>query len=139
MKKISLFIMAILAFAGCSKLEVNKENILGTWVDDYSAYPYYAPEGGETYTFNADGTVDIHYYDVFAGDHDVQRTYTVGAVEGTSGMENDVLLLDPHMSDYSGDGFKIVKLTKTEMEWQRLGTTFQKGTVGSDFKHFRRK
>ena len=131
--------MAILAFAGCSKLEVNKENILGTWVDDYSAYPYYAPEGGETYTFNADGTVDVHYYDVFAGDHDVQRTYTVGAVEGTSGMENGVLLLDPHMSDYSGDGFKIVKLTKTEMEWQRLGTTFQKGTVGSDFKHFRRK
>ena len=139
MKKISLLIAAILAFAGCSKLEVNQANILGTWVDDYSAYPYYAPEGGETYTFNADGTVDVHYYDVFAGDHDVQRTYTVGAVEGTSGMENDVLLLDPHMSDYSGDGFKIVKLTKTEMEWQRLGTTFQKGTVGSDFKHFRRK
>ena len=139
MKKISLFIMAILTFAGCSKIEVNKENILGTWVDDYSAYPYYAPEGGEKYTFNADGTVDIHYYDVFAGDHDVQRTYTVGAVEGTSGMENNVLLLDPHMSDYSGDGFKIVKLTKTEMEWQRLGTTFQKGTVGSDFKHFVRK
>ena len=139
MKKISLFIMAILTFAGCSKIEVNKENIRGTWVDDYSAYPYYAPEGGETYTFNADGTVDIHYYDVFAGDHDVQRTYTVGAIEGTSGMENNVLLLDPHMSDYSGDGFKIVKLTKTEMEWQRLGTTFQKGTVGSDFKHFGRK
>ena len=139
MKKISLFIMAILVFAGCSKLEVNQANIIGTWVDDYSAYPYYAPEGGETYTFNADGTVDVHYYDVFAGDHDVQRTYIVGPVEGTSGMENDVLLLDPHMSDYSGDGFKIVKLTKNEMEWQRLGTTFQKGTVGSDFKHFRRK
>ena len=139
MKKISLLIVAILAFAGCSKLEVNQANIIGTWVDDYSAYPYYAPEGGETYTFNADGTVDVHYYDAFAGDHDVQRTYIVGPGEGTSGMENDVLLLDPHMSDYSGDGFKIVKLTKTEMEWQRLGTTFQKGTVGSDFKHFVRK
>ena len=139
MKKISLLIVAILAFAGCSKLEVNQANIIGTWVDDYSAYPYYAPEGGETYTFNADGTVDVHYYDACAGDHDVQRTYIVGPVEGTSGMENGGLLLDPHMSDYSGDGFKIVKLTKTEMEWQRLGTTFQKGTVGSDFKHFVRK
>lgn len=139
MKKISLLIAAILSFAGCSKLEVNEANILGTWVDDYSAYPYYAPEGGETYTFNADGTVDVHYYDVFAGDHDVQRTYSVGTIETTSGMENDILLLDPHMSDYSGEGFKIVKLTKNEMEWQRLGTTFQKGTVGSDFKHFRRK
>ena len=139
MKKISLFIMAILVFAGCSTLEVNKDNILGTWVDDYSAYPYYAPEGGETYTFNADGTVDVHYYDVFAGDHDVQRTYTVWSLETPSGIENDVLSFNPQMSDLSGDNFKIVKLTKTEMEWQRLGTTFQKGTVGSDFKHFVRK
>lgn len=139
MKKISLFITAILVFAGCSKLEVNKENILGTWVDDYSAYPYYAPEGGETYTFNADGTVDVHYYDVFAGDHDVQKSYTVWSLETPSGMENDVLSFNPQMSDLSGEDFKMVKLTKTEMEWQRLGTTFQKGTVGSDFKHFRRK
>ena len=46
---------------------------------------------------------------------------------------------DPQMSDFSGEDFKIVKLTKNEMEWQRLGTTFQKGTVGSDFKHFVRK
>ena len=139
MKKISLLIVAILAFAGCSKLEVNQANILGTWVDDYSAYPYYAPEGDETYTFNADGTVDIHYYDVFAGDHDVQKTYTVWSLETPSGIENDVLSFNPQMSDLSGDNFKIVKLTKTEMEWQRLGTTFQKGTVGSDFKHFVRK
>ena len=138
MKKISLFIMAILAFAGCSKLEVNKENILGTWVDDYSAYPYYAPEGGETYIFNANGTVDVHYYDVFAGDYDVQKTYTVWSLGTLSGMEDGVLSFNPEMSDFSGEDFKIVKLTKNEMEWQRLGTTFQKGTVGSDFKHFRR-
>ncbi len=139
MKKISLFVVAILAFAGCSKLEVNEENILGTWVDDYSAYPYYAPEGGETYTFNANGTVDIHYYDVFAGDHDVQKTYHIGPLVTPSGEEKDVLMLNMFMSDFSGEDFKIVKLTKNEMEWQRLGTTFQKGTVGSDFKHFVRK
>ena len=139
MKKISLLIAAILAFSGCSKLEVNEVNILGTWVDDYSAYPYYAPEGGETYTFKADGKVDIHFYDAFAGEHDVQRTYTVGALGTPAGMENDVLSFDPYMPDFSGESFKIVKLTKNEMEWQRLGTTFQKGTVGSDFKHFVRK
>lgn len=139
MKKISLLIAAILAFSGCSKLEVNEVNILGTWVDDYSAYPYYAPEGGETYTFKADGKVDIHFYDVFAGEHDVQRIYVVGDMGTTSGIENDVLSFDSYMSDFSGESFKIVKLTKDEMEWQRLGTTFQKGTVGSDFKHFVRK
>lgn len=139
MKKMSLLIAAILAFAGCSKLEVNEANILGTWVDDYSAYPYYAPEGGETYTFHPNNTVDIHYYDVFAGEHDVQKTYCVGPLVTFSGEEKDVLSFDPQMSDFSGENFKIVKLTKNEMEWQRLGTTFQKGTVGSDFKHFVRK
>lgn len=139
MKKISLLVLAILSIAGCSKLDVNEVNILGTWVDDYSAYPYYAPEGSETYTFNANGTVDIHFYDVFAGDHDVKRTFTVGTVVSSSGEEKDMLTFNPHMSDYSGESFRIVKLTKKEMEWQRLGTTFQKGTVGSDFKHFVRK
>lgn len=145
MKRINLFIttiaLALFTFTSCDKdeLEISKENVLGQWEEDYSDYPYYATEGGVTYTFNANGMVDIHFYDVFAGDHDVQRTYSVGTIETTSGMENDILLLDPHMSDYSGEGFKIVKLTKTEMEWQRLGTTFQKGTVGSDFKHLIRK
>lgn len=145
MKLIKSFIatiaLALFAFTSCDKdeLEISKENVLGQWEEDYSNYPYYASEGGVTYTFNSNGTVDVHYYDVFAGDHDVQRTYSVGTIETTSGMENDILLLDPHMSDYSGEGFKIVKLTKTEMEWQRLGTTFQKGTVGSDFKHLIRK
>ena len=139
MKKIVLFVLAIFSLAGCSKLEVNEANILGTWVDDYSAYPYYAPEGGETYSFNSNGTVDIHFYDAFAGEHDVRRMYTVWSLGTPSGIENDVLSFDPHMSDLSGEDFKIVKLTKNEMEWQRLGTTFQKGTVGSDFKHFIRK
>lgn len=57
----------------------------------------------------------------------------------TSGEEKDVMTFNPQMSDYSGESFNIVKLTKNEMEWQRLGTTFQKGTVGSDFKHLIRK
>ena len=73
MNKISLLIVVIFALAGCSKLEVNETNILGIWMDDYSDYPYYAPEGSETYTFKADGKADIHFYYVFAGEHDVRR------------------------------------------------------------------
>lgn len=108
-------------------MEITQENIIGTWADEYSDYPYFATEGGVTYTFKADGTVDIHYYDVFAGSHDETKIYLI---------ENDELWLNPNMSDLSGDAFKIIKLTKTEMEWQRVGTTFSKGTVGSDFQHF---
>ena len=136
MKKILLFIISILAFVGCSKLYVNEANILGTWADDYSAYPYYAPEGGETYIFKADGTLDIHFYDVFAGDHDTATKYqiTYNENDGTS-------IISFPSSEYTMDiqAFAVTKLTKKEMEWQRLGTTFQEGTVGSDFKHFVRK
>lgn len=131
MKKL-LFAITLLIplLTGCSKLEINQDNIIGTWSDEYSDYPYYAPEGGVTYTFKADGTVDIHFYDVFAGEKDVQKTYMI---------ENGELYLNPIMSDLSGDAFKIVKLTKDEMEWQRIGTSFSKGTVGSDFQHFVKK
>lgn len=131
MKKL-LFAITLLIplLTGCSKLEINQDNIIGTWSDEYSDYPYYAPEGGVTYTFKADGTVDIHFYDVFAGEKDVQKTYMI---------ENGELYLNPIMSDLSGDTFKIVKLTKDEMEWQRIGTSFSKGTVGSDFQHFVKK
>lgn len=131
MKKL-LFAITLLIplLTGCSKLEINQDNIIGTWSDEYSDYPYYAPEGGVTYTFKADGTVDIYFYDVFAGEKDVQKTYMI---------ENGELYLNPIMSDLSGDAFKIVKLTKDEMEWQRIGTSFSKGTVGSDFQHFVKK
>ncbi len=138
---IAVVLFAGVTFSSCDKddIEINEQNIIGTWVEEYSDYPYYAPDGGLTWTFSTDGYAYIHIYDVFAGDHDVQQTYIVGSMMTTSGEEKDILTLNPHMSDYSGEAFKIVKLTKNEMEWQRLGTTFQKGTVGSDFRHFIRK
>lgn len=136
MKKISLVIMAILAFAGCTKLEINENNILGTWVDDYSAYPYYCPEGGETYTFKADGTLDIHFYDVFAGEQNTATRFQITQDEKDG---PSIILFSSSEFTMDVQSFVVTKLTKKEMEWQRLGTTFQEGTVGSDFKHFVRK
>ena len=129
MKKASLILLVACALCGCEKLEVETADILGTWVDDYSAYPSYAPEGGEMYTFKDDGHVEIHYYDAFAGDHDVTTTYSVGD-------SDNVIFIDYPNVDESFKSYKIINLTDGEMEWQRLGTTFQNGTVGSDFKHF---
>ncbi len=126
-KTLLVFMFVASVFSSCNKLEINEGNILGTWYEDYSDYPYYAPDGGVICTFRADGKVDIHFYDVFAGDSDVRKTYLIS---------NNELWLNPEMSDFSGEQYRIVKLTKAEMEWQRVGTTFSKGTVGSDFKHF---
>lgn len=131
-------IIAVTVFSSCSKdddgVEVNKANILGEWVEDYSDYSYFAPEGYSTYTFKDNGKVDIHIYDVFAGEKDITKTFIVGGEFG-----ENVLVLNPEMSDYTGEAYNIVKLTKSEMEWQMVGTTFQKGSVGGEFKHFIRR
>lgn len=128
--------LSLFAFTACDDdLDVSRENVTGQWIEEYSDYPYFMPDGYISYDFKADGKVDIHVYDVFDGEHDYQKSYTVGTMVTTSGKEKDVVTFNPSSSDYSGESYKIVKLTKDEMEWQRVGTTFQKGTVGSDYKH----
>jgi hypothetical protein len=128
MKKLALIILALLPLVGCSKLEVNETNIQGEWGETYEDYPYYASEGFVSWNFKPDGTVDIHVYDVFAGDSDTTKSYTIGV------FGDNVISLNIPNANYT-----ITKLTKKEMEWQMVGTTFQKGTVGSEFKHFTRK
>lgn len=124
--------ISLLLLASCDddELEVSDANILGSWVEDYSDYPYYISEGRLTWSFGNDGFAAIHIYDVFAGDYDNFKTYKIGL------LGKNVISLDNVTSDYSGEDYTIKKLTKNEMEWERVGTTFSKGTVGSDFRHF---
>lgn len=136
MKKLALLFVALLSVVNCSKLEVNEANILGEWTETYDDYPYYAEEGFLCWNFKSDGLVDIRVYDVFAGDHTNSTKYQITHDE----KDGSPIIFFP-TSEYTMDvlSFVITKLTKKEMEWQRLGTTFQEGTVGSDFKHFTRK
>ncbi|MCQ2138990.1 MAG: hypothetical protein MJZ09_01290 [Bacteroidales bacterium] len=136
MKKISLFIIAIFASAGCTKIDVNMASIAGEWVETYEDYPHYAEEGFVSWNFNTDGSVDIRFYDVFAGNHSTTTKYQISLNE-----KDGASIITFPSSEYTMDiqAFVVTKLTKIEMEWQRLGTTFQEGTVGSDFKHFVRK
>ena len=131
-----LFLASVsLLTASCSKMEVTQGNIIGSWAEAYEGYPYYAPDGFLDWTFNTNNTANIHVYDVFAGTNDYSRSFSV---------EKGRIILDPFES-LEGEGvsnleeqYNITKLTATEMEWQRVGTSFAKGTVGSDFKHFTR-
>lgn len=136
MKKIALITLSLLALAGCAKIEKDQADIIGEWTETYAEYPYYAEEGFVTWDFKADGNVDIHVYDVFAGD-----TYKTTVYELVHPGEGGSVIIRFPSGEYTTDvqGYVIKKLTKTEMEWQKVGTTFQKGTVGSDFKHFTRK
>ena len=51
MKKASLVLLVACALCGCEKLEVETADILGTWVEEHSDYPFYAPEGNVYWTF----------------------------------------------------------------------------------------
>lgn len=136
-KSLSLFLLAgvCLLAVSCSKMEVTQGNIIGTWAESYEGYPYYAADGFLGWTFNTNNTANIHVYDVFAGTKDYSRPFSV---------KNGKIILGPFesMEDEGVNNLEeqyiITKLTDTEMEWQREGTSFAKGTVGSDFKHFTR-
>jgi len=136
MKRLSILLVIISMFLSCSKVDINEQNILGTWNDDYSDYPYYMNEGYSSYSFGPDGKVSIHIYDVFAGDSYMIKSYILDY----DGQKNVIVLFD--QDENPSDTFhqyRITKLTKKEMEWQKVGTTFTPGTVGSEFKHFLRK
>ena len=56
-----------------------------------------------------------------------------------TGDNSIIITLNPDDSDDSNVSYVIVKLTSSEMAWQKVGTTYSEGTWGSDYRHFVRK
>ena len=138
MKKIALIAFSALSIlTGCSKteLEVSNESILGEWTETYENYPYFMQDGFVEWTFRPDSKVDIHVYDVFAGDSNVSRSFELKDEEG----QTVISIKTGEEESFSYPDYRITKLTRNEMEWQMVGTEFTPGTVGSDFRHFTRK
>ena len=143
MKKISLLITAILVLVGCSKLEIYEANLPGTWSESYDASKFafdgilrYTFDGGDTYmlyTSNPDGSsqnTTTGKYPLESEGKDIQQM---------TGDDSIIITLNPDDSDDSNVSYVIVKLTSSEMAWQKVGTTYSEGTWGSDYRHFVRK
>lgn len=129
-KRISLLIVAILALAGCSKLEVSEANILGTWGESYDSSKF-AFDGVLRYTFDEGKTYTLYTSNP---DGSSQNTVTGNYALGLTG--ENTITINPEKSDFSGVTYVIVKLTSKEMAWQKVGTTYSEGTWGSDYRHF---
>ena len=143
MKKISLLIVAILALAGCSKLEVYEANLPGAWSESYDASKFafdgilrYTFDGGDTYmlyTSNPDGS----------SQNTTTGKYTLESegkyIQKMTGDNSIIITINPDDSDDSNVSYVIVMLTSSEMAWQKVGTTYSEGTWGSDYRHFVRK
>jgi hypothetical protein len=51
-------------------------------------------------------------------------------------LEGEKLTLNPQMSDSSNVTYYIVLLNSKDMAWQREGSTYSQGAIGSDYRHF---
>ena len=129
MKRIGILLLAAVALLGCNKA-LTQANIEGSWSEQYDP-TVFAMDGSVTYTFDGDNSYQLHVYDALGGEsHDYSGTYAIDLID------KGTITINPAMSDYSNVCYTIVKLTSTEMAWQKEGTTYSKGTWGSDYRHF---
>ena len=128
MKKIMNFVCSVLLVAGlCGCEKINLEKLEGSWSEKYDP-EFFAMDGSVSYIFDGNLGYRLHVYDALAGE---SWEFT-----GSYSTDHNTITLNP---DYDWAGsitYQIVKLTPTEMEWQREGTIYSKGTWGSDFRHF---
>ena len=131
-------ILAALAMtlSGCMKDSIEKELdrkewLIGTWYEYYDP-TVFAMDGSSVVTFSADGAALWHYSDLLGGgSSSFDYRYT---------FEKDILKLNSTLKNgaYEDGSYEVVFLSKDEMAWQRVGTSYSKGSWSSDYKHFLR-
>ena len=123
----------MVSLCGCLNEKDHAENaiapslIVGAWYESYDIYPDLAWDGGATYTFNEDESYLLEAYDVEAGHSSYTYNYTI-----SDGMITTT-------TPYGSTSYIIVRLDKSIMEWQKVGTEFSEGTLITDYKRFKRK
>ena len=131
MKKLFfLLATAIMLLSSCSKDEdINITNLVGTWDECYDN-PYFIMDGIVEYTFYENGTYQVYSYNALSHmEHTSISTYV---------LQDDLLILNTEFSE-NALRYHIVKFKKNEMAWQKEGTEYSEGLLGSDYKHFKRK
>ena len=142
MKKASFILLVACALCGCEKLEVETADILGTWVEEHSDYPFYAPEGNVYWTFYVpedstsyfgDGLAQISYHDATEGDKCETKSFFVGTNPG-----ENYLYLNLVRSNDSGAEYIIEKLSKDKMKWRKrwIAPSTSRKVEPSDYKYF---
>ena len=133
MKRILVILATIVSLCGCLNEKDYAEHaivpslIVGSWSESYEIYPYLAWDGGAAYTFNEDGSYLLEAYNVETGHSSYTYNYTIS--------DGVITTITP----YGSTSYKIVRLDKYIMEWQKVGTEFSEGTLITDYKRFKRK
>ena len=120
-----------MTLSGCMKMgaemDLNRsEWLIGTWYEYYDP-TVFAMDGSSQVSFSEEGTAQWRTFDILSGGSwygNYQYTY-----------EKNILTL---VSDTETEAYEVIFLNKDEMAWQRVGTTYSKGSWSSDYKHFLR-
>lgn len=129
MKRLFLLLITTLVFfSSCSNDEEVDVSVLnGTWDECYDN-PRFIMDGIVEYTFLDNGTYQVYSYDALSNkEHTETSTYI---------LQEELLILNDNTENELR--YNIIKLNKNEMAWQREGTKYSEGTLGSDYKHFKR-
>ena len=128
MKRWILVLAGMVTLAACTKQGlVDAEALTGTWTEIYDP-TVLACEASSVYTFKADGTAHrrIRDYEVNAS-HEIDLLWRL--------KRNELTLTFPNGHE---DHYTVTLSGGDEMSWQRVGTTYSKGTWGSDWIHLLR-
>ena len=134
MKRVVIFIaFMLIGFISCESVDspdssdmtyYDPAEMIGKWAETYENYPDFNMDSSVYHSFQENGAYNIDVYDSEGGvlKNEQQYTYSEGVIT---------------VKSYSGDAkYTIVKLLDNEMEWQKIGTDFSEGTIGTDYKHF---
>lgn len=124
----------LLVLAACSRLgdeRVDIDNFIGTWQEYYDD-PLFVMDGSCSWTILRN-EIHLHVYDALSnGSHD----HTIGYTLEKNGGKYTITLAYPEELGHLDASFEIVKLTDREMAWQKVGTTFSRGSYSVDYLHF---
>ncbi|KGN75447.1 hypothetical protein HQ47_01835 [Porphyromonas macacae] len=132
MKHIFIITIISLIVISCSKEEIRLNHLQGKWNECYDNSEF-CMDGRIEYDFLGENAYVQTSYDILSHKMSVSKGYYALGIFG-----ENVLTLNPQMSDFSGESYTIVKLTSKEMVWQKVGTTYSKGTFGTEHRRFKR-
>lgn len=117
----------------CSdETEVNISNLQGKWAECYDD-PNFSFDSSVIYEFKGDENSGSY---TIVSSSPLDPTGKEYVTTGMYIIEDGMIDLNALSSVWGTPRFCIEKLSGSEMEWQREGTTYSPGTMASDYKHF---
>ncbi|MGI6242258.1 MAG: hypothetical protein ACOYJK_01770 [Prevotella sp.] len=133
MKKVFFWSILILSlcFYACSDDDFVQSELIGTWDESYND-PNFIMDGSVMYTFNSNNT-----YTWVVNQYLSDNTTQTGTDNYAFDIDNRKLIIYHFTNNKTSSvTYNVVKLNSKELSLQKEGTTFSRGTLGSDYRHF---